>query len=115
MEEPDLLFSPAMSRTPSPRPAEARQQNPSFVVELPESAARGEEALPAASLDEEEEVEEEEPGGSRSPASHQSLEWEPEPGGAVAALPSLQQELLSADSRPDSSPKSSDDSKGKKV
>jgi hypothetical protein len=109
MEEPDLLFSPAMSRTPSPRPAEARQQNPSFVVELPESAARGEEALPAASLEEEEEVEEER-GGSRSPASQQSLEWEPEPG-AAAALPSLQQELT-ADSRPDSSPKSSDDSKG---
>jgi len=112
MEEPDLLFSPAMSRTPSPRPAEA-PQNPSFVVELPDSAARGEEALPAASLEEEEEVEEER-GGSRSPASQQSLEWEPEPG-AVAALPSLQQELLSADTRPDSSPKSSDDSKGKKV
>jgi hypothetical protein len=104
-----------MSRTPSPRPAEA-PQNPSFAVELPGSAARGgEEALPAASLDEEEEVEEEERGGSRSPASQQSLEWEPEPGGAVAAQPSLQQELLSADTRPDSSPKSSDDSKGKKV
>ena len=114
MEEPDLLFSPAMSRTPSPRPAEARQQNPSFVVELPDSAARGEEALPAASLEEEEEVEEE-PGGSRSPGSQQSLEWEPEPGAVAAQPPSLQQELLSADTRPDSSPKSSDDSKGKKV
>jgi hypothetical protein len=114
MEEPDLLFSPAMSRTPSPRPAEA-PQNPSFVVELPDSATRCEEALPAGSLEEEEEVEEEEPGGSRSPASQQSLEWEPEPGAVAAQPPSLQQELLSADTRPDSSPKSSDDSKGKKL
>jgi hypothetical protein len=110
MEEPDLLFSPAMSRTPSPRPAEA-PQNPSFVVELPGIAAGCEEAL----LEEEEEVEEEERGGSRSPASQQSLEWEPEPGAVAAQPPSLQQELLSADTRPDSSPKSSDDSKGKKV
>ena len=150
-EQPDspLVFSPQLSRSPSPKADTTMTTVYSLVtaevqteIVGPSEDSAGENA--ASLITAEQRVAEVELKGGlstlqsllrsadmaasdSSAASDQSLEWEPEiqlqsclaGGGANSssqvAQPSLQEELLTADSRADASPKSSEDSKGKCV
>ena len=153
-EQPDspLVFSPQLSRSPSPKADTTMTTVYSLVtaevqteIVGPSEDSAGENAaslITAEQLVAEVELQELKGGLSTlqsllrsadmaasdsSAASDQSLEWEPEiqlqpclaGGGANSssqvAQPSLQEELLTADSLADASPKSSEDSKGKCV
>lgn len=129
-EQPDasFLFSPIVSRSPSPRPIAAVH------LEISASVSTGDDIQAPVQLTAvvNEDLDVEVPTGDLSPplssasaSSRQSLEWEPElppppvallvrskEGGVADAAPvSLHEELLTADLQAKSSPKSSDESK----